>query len=53
MEMGVLILKVRRSEHSLSICSGTSQSFSSEKESFSQSQTQVEAEDLHAQGPGV
>lgn len=32
MEMGVLILKVRRDECSLSICSGVSQSFSSEAE---------------------
>lgn len=30
MEMGVLILKVRRDERALSICSGMSQSFSSE-----------------------
>lgn len=32
MEMGVLILKVRRDECSLSICSGMSQNFSSEVE---------------------
>lgn len=32
MEMDVLILKVRRDERSLSICSGMSQSFSSEAE---------------------
>lgn len=42
MEMGVLILKVRKDQHSLSICSGLSQNCRSE----------AEVEDLHAQGPG-